>query len=567
MKRARKLDLALVWHMHQPDYRDPDSGEFVLPWVYLHATKDYTDMAAHLERHPRIRAVVNFVPILLDQIEDYAGQIASGRLRDPLLGLLAQPAQAALSREQRAHAIDACFRANHDRMVEPYAHYHRLYELFRAAETPDGVGLDYLSDAYFADLTTWYHLAWTGETERRSRPALRQLMQQDKAYSAGDQQRLLAELGDMLARIIPRYRALASSGQIELSTTPYAHPLAPLLFDFGSARETVPEASLPVAAGYPGGAARFAAHLDAALAGHAARFGAPRPGVWPAEGAVSAAMLPLLAARSCAWTASGEAVLANTLDRAGRPYARTRDLYRPWRDASGLAVYFRDDRLSDLIGFEYAKWHGADAARHFIGELERIAEEAPPDEVPLVSVILDGENAWEYFPYNAFYFFEELYAMLETHPTIRTVTLGEAATDPVQLARTTPLPPVCAGSWVYGTLSTWIGEPDKNRAWDLLCTAKEAYDAVVGSGQLDGRAAAEATARLRVCESSDWFWWFGDYNPAPAVASFDRLFRHNLAALYRSLRLPAPMALDVPLSRGGGHPETGGTMRRSSAGA
>jgi alpha-amylase/alpha-mannosidase (GH57 family) len=247
-----------------------------------------------------------------------------------------------------------------------------------------------------------------------------------------------------------------------------------------------------------------------------------------------------------------------------RPYA-VRDLEQQ------IHCFFRDDRLSDLIGFEYGKWFGRDAVNHFISELEQIYHQTEAHESPVVSVILDGENAWEYYPYNAYYFLSELYEALAAHPFIRMTTFseylagcGEGAGRPACAVAQT-LPQVVAGSWVYGTLSTWIGSAEKNRAWDLLCAAKHSYDLVMASGRLSPSEQEAAGKQLADCESSDWFWWLGDYNPAPSVASFDLLFRQNLANLYRLLQLPVPASLDQPISHGGaGGAEAGGTMRRGS---
>ena len=541
------LQLVFLWHMHQPDYRDHRDGEFVLPWVYLHALKDYTDMAAHLERHPQIRAVINFVPVLLDQIEDYVAQFDSGKFRDPLLRLLAAPDLAPLSAAERDFLLQTCFRGNHTTMLVPFPRYQRLFDLYRNLTHEGETALAYLSDTYFTDLVTWYHLAWTGESARRRQPMLAELMSQGEAYTCADRLGLLALIGEELRQLIPRYRALAKSGQIEISSTPQTHPLAPLLLDFKVARETQPDAPLPFAASYPGGRTRVAEQIEAARTSHASRFGAPPAGMWPAEGAVSAAFVKQLAEQGCRWIASGEGVLRASLGHGGATDSRA--AYKPWRleSAPGLTLFFRDERLSDLIGFEYAKWHGQDAARHFVAELEAIYAATPPGEQAVVSVILDGENAWEHYPYNGHYFFEDLYAQLEAHSNIRTTTFAEllGREDPRPCAL---LPGLTAGSWVFGTLSTWIGDADKNRAWDLLCSAKQSYDQVMAGERLDPAERAAATAQLAICESSDWFWWFGDYNPAAAVAGFDRLYRRNLANLYSLLHLPQPAQLEVPIS-------------------
>ena len=557
------LDLVWLWHMHQPDYRDYARDEYALPWTYLHGIKDYTDMADHLERHPEVQAVVNFVPILLAQLADYAAQIATRQLRDPLLRLLAHPTPHTWSEVERDLVLAACFKANHEHMLAPFTPYQRLHELFTATQTLGLTASRYLGGAYFADLVTWYHLAWMGETVRRRHAWLPTLMAQGEGFTLDDRLRILSLIGDELAALPARYRALADRDQIELSTTPYAHPLAPLLLEFDAAREALPGLALPSANAYPGGRERLRSHLSLAVLDHQQRFGHAPVGMWPAEGAISGPALVEFADLGCQWVASGEAVLANTLHQANIPYQREHALYRPWRDASGISVVFRDDKLSDLIGFEYAKWHGHDAARHFIAELEAIRAAAPDTETPLVCIALDGENAWEYYPYNGYYFFSELYSALSRHPMIRTTTLRAALASPGHVARTQNLPRICAGSWVYGSLSTWIGDADKNRAWDLLCAAKTVYDETIEHLAPSDRVEAERL--LRACEGSDWFWWFGDYNPATAVASFDQLFRHNLQALYQRLGRPSPAALDRPLSSGGGAPELGGTMRRGGS--
>jgi alpha-amylase/alpha-mannosidase (GH57 family) len=565
------LQLVLLWHMHQPDYRNYETGEFMLPWVYLHAIKDYTDMVYHLELHPSMKAVVNFVPVLLDQIEDYAGQFASGQLRDPLLRLLGTPNLEQISASDRVRIFDSCFRSNHTTMMQPYPAYRRLHDMHeRLRERGEG-DLAYLSAQYLSDLLVWYHLAWTGESVRRNDETVVRLMTQGSGFSYTDRANLLALIGKLIRGLIPRYRKLAESGQIELSTTPHYHPLAPLLIDFSSARDSMPGVSLPNEAAYPGGRSRVAAQLSSAIASHTRRFGARPCGVWPAEGAVSEPFLEILAEQDCRWSASGEGVLANSLRESypGEPLPeRGRYLYRAYQikgKADSVVCFFRDERISDMIGFEYSKWFGRDAAEHLVHSLEDISRNAKPDEDPVVSVILDGENAWEYYPYNGYYFLNDLYEILENHETIHPTTYRDYLGSIDIKKDAAVLPALAAGSWVYGTFSTWIGDKDKNHAWDLLCAVKHSYDLVMQSGRLAEEEKAKAKRQLASCESSDWFWWLGDYNPPQVVESFDKLFRANLANLYCLLKLPVPASLHEPISRhAGGTPESGGAMRRAS---
>ena len=563
--------------MHQPDYRDQASGEFTLPWVYLHAIKDYTDMAWHLEHHPGMRAVVNWVPVLLDQLEDYADQFQNGKLRDPLLRLLARDTAEPMTAQERTLLAERCLSVENLGMIQHYPHFKHLFELYWSFEARGQAALTYLSDQFFYDVLTWYHLAWTGETVRRESELVTRLMAVGEHFAQHERSELIALIGELVRGVVGRYARLAGTGQIELSTTPHYHPLAPLMLDFRSALEAEPKARLPEAPGYPGGRARVTAQLHSALASHARRFGTAPRGLWPAEGSISEGLLRVLSGNALGWVASGEQVLANSLRAAGPgDEPRSRYLYRPYRldAAPDLLVFFRDDKLSDRIGFEYQKWYGSDAAANFVGELERIAADAPPDERPTVSVILDGENAWEHYPYNGYYFLSALYHALESHPFIRTTTYAAflqarsndaGASVGVAAAATRPLDRLVAGSWVYGNFATWIGSHDKNRAWDLLCAAKQSFDLVSASGRLDAERRAAAERQLADCEGSDWFWWFGDYNPGATVASFDRLYRAKLANLYRLIGLQAPTELAEPISHGHGEPEGGGSMRRASA--
>ena len=565
----KPLQLVLLWHMHQPDYRNYETGEFMLPWVYLHAIKDYTDMVYHLESHPSVKAVVNFVPVLLDQLEDYAAQFASGQLRDPLLRLLGTPDLEQISMSDRLRIFDSCFRSNHTTMMQPYPAYRRLHDMHERLRERGEAELAYLSGQYLSDLLVWYHLVWTGESVRRNNETVVRLMTQGARFSHTDRVELLNLIGELIQGLIPRYRKLAESGQIELSTTPHYHPLAPLLIDFSSARDSMPGVSLPTEAVYPGGRSRVASQLTSAIASHSRRFGARPSGVWPAEGAVSEPLLEILAEQDCQWSASGEGVLVHSLRESypAEPLPeRGRYLYRAYRltgKADGVVCFFRDERLSDMIGFEYSKWFGRDAAEHLAHSLEDISRNAIPGETPIVSVILDGENAWEYYPYNGYYFLNDLYEILENHTVIRSTTYHDYIAS-VKSGDAVALPVLAAGSWVYGTFSTWIGDRAKNQAWDLLCAAKYSYDLVMQSGRLAEEEKAKVERQLASCESSDWFWWLGDYNPPHVVESFDKLFRANLANLYCLLKLPVPASVREPISQGGGTPESGGTMRRAS---
>lgn len=565
-----KLYLNLYWHMHQPDYRDITNGEYVLPWTYLHATKDYTDMAYHLEANPKARVTFNFVPVLLDQLEDYAEQFKTRHIRDPLLAALAEKDLNNLSRERCDFIIDSCFKSHHEKMLSPFAHYQRLYNIYKTLESESKAPFNYLSAQYKTDLLVWYHLAWIGESIRRTNPFIQKLMEKGNQFTLDERLKLFDLIGELITDLIPRYKALMKKGQIEISTTPHYHPILPLLLDFRSTRDAMPYAPLPHNGPYPGGLARARWHIEEAKKSHQQRFGQLPKGMWPAEGGVSHTALSLMAEHGLQWAATGEGVLANSLYKsveASELPPRHEYLYRPYRVTNGshdILCFFRDDQLSDKIGFEYSKIHSNDAVRDFMGALEHIRKSNTSKESRVVSVILDGENAWEYYPYNGYYFLSELYEALANHPYIEMTTYSEiqAMVGKSKAIEVMDLPQVAAGSWVYGSFSTWIGSADKNLGWELLCKAKQQYDTVMQANKLTADERAACEKQLAICEGSDWFWWFGDYNSAMSVDSFDRLYRRNLSNLYKLLKLPVPEILNKPISVGAGDPAAGGTMRR-----
>ncbi len=564
MSDKSRLKVVLCWHMHQPEYRDLVSGEYQLPWTYLHVIKDYVDMAAHLEQVPGARAVVNFAPILLDQIHDYAQQVhgylnESTALRDPLLAALDEPALP-VRQEQRMDLVKVCLRANRDRLIKPYPAYQRLAQIADWLDRqPDAIM--YVGEQYLSDLLVWYHLAWLGETVRRQDERVKLLIQKGSAYTLHDRRQLLEVIGELLTGVIARYRALAERGQVELSLNPYAHPIVPLMLEMHSAREALPTASLPLLSAYPGGEERVRWHIEQGVTTFKRHFGYKPQGCWPSEGGLSMAALKALGEQGFQWTATGESVWRHSATAAGFEAGKRRSemFFRPYRFGKlPINCFFRDDGLSDLVGFTYADWHGDDAVNNLVHHLESVADTTAGDSDALVPIILDGENAWEYYPYNGYFFLNALYTKLASHPRIELTTFSDYLASGGKAAT---LPKLVAGSWVYGTFSTWVGDKDKNRAWDMLGEVKRAFDAARTSGYLVGDQLAAAERQLAVCEGSDWFWWFGDYNPGATVSDFEHLYRLHLSNLYHMIGEEPPDYLTHVISHGGGEPNHGGTMR------
>ena len=574
MSLTSRVNFVLCWHMHQPWYQKGIDGDYQLPWVYLHAIKDYDDMAAHLEAHPDMEVVVNFAPVLLEQLDDYSVQLRDWlehgtRMRDPLLNLLAGAVEVPETEHGRYQLICECQRAHAPKMIDPYPAFRKLLEpvayMFPKHDCPekDTELLKYLDPQYFIDVLVWYHLAWLGYWLKQTKTAQR-LIKKAGQFDDADRRELVELIYQCISNLISRYRKLAERGQIELSMTPYGHPIIPLLNDLHNMKCSQPGSPMPECDHYPDGKQRSRWHIQKGIECFEHYFGIRPVGIWLSEGAISEDAVELVEEFGFSWTASGEGVWRSSINMSKHDAERVhskRALFHSYQlNDYKPKIYFRDDGLSDLIGFEYANRNSVEAAEDLVQNLVNIADflgDAASKHV--VSIILDGENAWEYYPHNGYHFLNHLYQRLSDHKHIRATRYSEL-TETIQCDR---LDKMCAGSWVYGSFSTWIGQADKNHAWELLVEAKNAYDTVLAKNVMSAEQVEKATRQLAICEGSDWFWWFGEHNAADSVSDFDRLFRMQLKNLYSLIGMPVPASLDKPVSYGGSGTENAGTMRRN----
>ena len=528
-----------------------------MPWAWLHATKDYLEMAEHFERHPAMRGTINLVPSLLKQLEEYL----SGAVHDPVVELMTKPA-AMLTASDKELLLENFFFAHAERMIGRSARYS---ELFEKSKGPNREHRFILQD--YRDLAVHYSLAWTGEFSRGKGP-FRSLVAKDRDFTESDKQLLaMAQIGNV-RRIVPLHSELARRGRIELTTSPFYHPILPLLIDTDSAREAMPHSQLPrnrfhapEEAERQIGCAKeyFEKELDVKVSG-----------MWPSEGSLSRDTLSLLHQNGLRWTASDEGVLANSLRgesiRVGeRTILAEHARFFPWREKTPngeIVVFFRDHGLSDDIGFNYQSWSAKDAAGHFIQNILRIRSTLIAEygermmEEACVSVILDGENCWEYYPNNGMEFLTEFYTRLTSTAEIKPVTFSEmlSGTDRELLP---VLPRFVAGSWINSNFNIWIGHPEDNAAWDALYAAHETLRlARARAISLGGKDKAEAFARieeahaeLMIAEGSDWCWWYGEENFSAQKDLFDELYRMHLREVYRILDLAPPEALSIPIFR------------------
>ena len=476
-------------------------------------------------------------------------------VKDALLRALVEPVLPA-DADVRLKLLKDCQKANRERQINRYPVFRQLVEMAGYLQAhPDSV--NYVNDQYIVDMLVWYHLAWLGESVKLSDARVHRLMEKARYFSLHDRIELMEVIADLLSKVIYRYKALARKGRIELSVSPYAHPIMPLMLDIRSACEAMPTLSLPGLEHYPDGEQRVRWHLQKGVATFRHFFGFDPQGCWPSEGGLSEKTLRTLSDFGFKWTASGGNVLHNSLSGSGGDVKNSHQAFK--LQDNNVACFFRDDGLSDLIGFEYSKWHANDAVTDMIKHLENISRFAGKEAV--VSIIMDGENAWEYFPDNGYHFLRQLYKRLAEHPGLRLTTFSDYLERGGEIS---VLPKLVAGSWVYGTFSTWIGDADKNCGWDMLGEAKAVFDRVVAAGALTEQQLAMAENQLAICEGSDWFWWFGDYNPGEAVSDFEKQYRLNLTNLYRLLGEEPPASLALTFTLGSGAPAMGGAMRRGN---
>ncbi len=550
------VSLAFFWHQHQPYYPNDLTGENEFPWVRLHGTKDYWGMARHIQEVPEFRCTINLVPSLLVQLLKYT----EGGGSDRHLEVSRMPADG-LAKSDALYLLEHFFMANVDSMIRPSARYHELYLKRRVGTDSAESALSRFTTRDLRDLQVWSNLAWMHPILFEVDAELREFQQKGQSYTEADKAWLLDKQLEVLRKIIPMHRQLAEGGQVELTTTPFYHPILPLLWDKRLARQAMPGCELPK-------------HLDSyrddaieqlrrAVAFHEQLFGEKPCGMWPSEGSVAQEIIAPIADVGIEWIATDEEILmASTGGRVSRdPHGHLRSpelLYRPWRVADGdkqLQMIFRDHGLSDLIGFQYQRADYVTAAMDLLGRVEEIGRATAAingGRPTLVPIILDGENCWEYYHDGGVAFLRTLYHEAARRGTIQPVRIGEhlrehPATDRIEK--------LFAGSWISHNFAIWIGHHEDRTAWDLLHDARERLKAKTSEASAAGGSSndklAQAWQELFIAEGSDWFWWYGPEFGCEQDKLFDRLFRTHLQNIYLLIGEPAPANLNEPIKRNG----------------
>ncbi len=559
------IRVLFLWHMHQPFYKDLVSGQYRLPWVRMHALKDYYGMVKLLDEFPNVHQTFNLVPSLIAQMQDYI----AGTARDPFLELAAKPA-AELSPDERRFALSYFFQANPIHMIGRYPRYRELWDLFRAAGSNVERALGTWHSQDFADLQVLSQLAWFDEFFLEQ-PEIAELVRKGRDFNAGDQRLVIAKQREIMAAVLPAYSAAAQRGSIEISATPFYHPILPLVCDSDQGGVSSPGLHLPPRFHQPDDARE---QLRRALDLHERTFGVRPAGVWPSEGSVSEEVISIAHQLGVEWMATDEGVLGRSIgflferDGGGRLYgAGPQNLYRVYRYERGdtsMHMVFRDHTLSDLVGFVYSGMNAGEAAGDFI---RRIKENAAPVLAQgvdaTVAIILDGENAWEYYPGSGREFLRRLYAAIEGDPSLDACTVSEAIFDqsssPNPTTRHVPrkripqerrhfgrLQSIVPGSWINANFNIWIGAPEDNRAWEYLGAARDFYaQHAAPASEAQRNLALE---ELLIAEGSDWNWWYGPEHHSENDRDFDELYRKHLSNVYHTLGATPPEYLAQPIT-------------------
>jgi alpha-amylase/alpha-mannosidase (GH57 family) len=520
-----QIHLCFVWHMHQPFYKDLATGEYHLPWTRLHALKDYYGMVEILREFPSIHQTFNLAPSMALQIQEYAAGVAS----DPFLACAIKPAQDLTGAEQ-ARMLRHFFQFSAP-LIFRYERYGELYNAWQACGRDPRRARRVFSAGDLRDLQVLSQLAWFDEEYRAHDPETLALAAKERHYSLDDQALMAKKQLEILRRVLPVYKEFSLSGQIEISTTPFYHPILPLICDSNIAAVSHPDLPLPTRFRYPGDALH---QLETARAFMLREFGKAPVGLWPSEGSVSDEALSLAAQAGFEWAASDNGVLAATLRRDAGPDV----CYRPYRwsrDGREIDMLFRDHYLSDLIGFVYQKMQPHEAAAHFLHHVRANSHGAlSGGSDVLVPVILDGENAWEHYSMNGRPFLRELYRAIAESPDMVALTVSEA----LRLHRPQPLDHIFPGSWIDANFNVWIGAQEDNQAWELLLRARLQYDESAPLVSEENRKLAYE--ELLIAEGSDWCWWYGPEHASENRAEFDQLYRAHLTNVYRALGLTPP---------------------------
>jgi len=540
------LRVVLLWHQHQPYYKNLVTGEYRLPWVRLHALKDYYGMVKLLDEFPNVHQNFNLVPSLITQMQDYV----AGSAEDPFLNIAARPARD-LTLEERRFALQYLFQANPTNLIGRYPRYRELWERFRSAGDSPEKAERFFQAQDFTDLQVLSQIAWFDEFFLEEREVA-ELIRKERNYTLEDQRFVIAREREILDKVLPAHAAAAQKGSIEISTSPFYHPILPLVCDTNIGAVSSPGLPLPQN--------RFHRLEDArdqirrGLDLHEKVFGIRPEGMWPSEGSVSEEAIAIAHELGVGWMATDEGILGRSTGLffardgegrlAGNLAEKLYTIYRYENGPTAMHMVFRDNTISDLIGFVYSGMPANDAAQHLLRNIQRAAQPIlDRGQDAVLSIILDGENAWEYYPASGREFLRRFYDKLQTTPGIEAVAISEAIARHRDFGHLGSINP---GSWISANFNVWIGAPEDNRSWDYLFQARNYYDEHAAHASEAQRKLAYE--ELLIAEGSDWNWWYGPEHHSANDRDFDELYRKHLSNVYQALGGAPPDNLAQPIS-------------------
>ncbi len=538
MSQNKKLSIAFYWHMHQPVYQLSPEGDYLMPWTRLHAVKDYLDMITMLDDFKTIKLNVNLVPVLLDAFIDYGEK----GMHDLHSRLTVTPVEN-LTADDKEFILNNFFDANYQTMILPYDEYNRLYQ---KRQNLAEVDIDAFTDEEYSDLMALFNLVWFDPVYKNDYVELRKLFKKKKGYTLEDRYRIIEIQRDIIRKIIPAYRKYVRDGKVEVTTSPYYHPIVPILLDIKGIK-------IEDRTGLPND---LKMSLDAKMQIEMAQkrieelIGISPRGIWPSEHCVNGKELDLFKEMGFEWTISDEGILANSINfefvRDFKGYAEEPyHLVKSYEYKNGLKMIFRDSIISNLIGFEYPNFDSEFAANDLYDRIKVLQSKllSSPDENHILTIAMDGENCWENYPQDGIIFLKTLYSLIEKDESLETVLIS----DYIEKEKYhKPLPKIAAGSWINRNFKLWIDEPIKNLAWSYLKQVRDDFSAYVKKNPYNPNIEL-ARRELFICEGSDWFWWYGEPNDSGKDNIFDYIFREHLKNIYIYLGLEAPSHLDIPL--------------------
>jgi alpha-amylase/alpha-mannosidase (GH57 family) len=537
------MNVVLLWHMHQPYYVNPLTKTAMMPWVRLHSVKGYLDMIDILQKVPGVQVNFNFTPVLVKQIEE----LANGEVIDLWETWSRKPVEA-LHIDEKKRILEDFFKLNWDTMIKPYPRYldllHRRGMSWSERSLDETVSL--FSDSDFRDLQVWYNLAWCGYSAVKRFPLLAELRKQGRDFTEEQKNAVLDIHRDILRLVLSLYRDATTRGQVEITTTPFFHPIMPLVYDTDFARRCMPHATLPLRFTAP---EDVRAHLRLAQEQHARVFGQKARGLWPSEGSVAPELIPLFQEAGIEYFCTDEGNLFHSLEQDPAWSGKNVDhleLFQGWRiryeDASVQAL-FRERPLSDFIGFNAARNEAPRSVEYLMHHFDHLASIlTQPNQA--VCIALDGENAWEAFPDGGEKFLTLFYENLAARNNFHTRKLGDYFTE-------FPSRVECAhlhtGSWINSDFDIWIGDPEENKGWEWIGQTRAFLTERIAKGGLTPEQVQAAWWEIYAAEGSDWFWWYGPDFTTDCDFLFDELFRTHLQNVYRILEVQPPAYLDVPI--------------------